>query len=190
MDALDTDIHWERVGPKRWMPSAVWLQKWLFLLLDSPVELRSIGINSYSLSEIALGAVFILFCRQWKLCRSGDCPGVQDYMVIGLEHQRQDEPRIFWFQCHTLHCSPWNIRATQLPGGVCLASGIIRAEPFIFQRSSSDPGSLSGRAPSCAESSVLCGPRMIAHPVLSCCSCSEQLSELCAGTDTLSSQEV
>lgn len=39
-------------------------------------------------------------------------------------------------------------------------SGIIGVELFIFQRSSSDPGSLSGWAPSCAESSILRGPRL------------------------------
>lgn len=141
MDALDTDIHWERVGPKR---GGCLLQSDCrndsFLLLDSPVELRSIGINSYSLSEIACGAVFILFCRQWKLCRSGDCPLSPRLHGDWPEHQRQDEPRISDSSAD-LHCSLWT--SVQPAPWRCLPSfsGIIRAEALHLPEEFSDPGS-------------------------------------------------
>ena len=66
-------------------------------------------------------------------------------------------------------------------------SGIIGVELFIFQRSSSDPGSLSGRAPFVQRAASCGDPGLIARPVLQH---AEQLSKLWAGTDTLSSQEV
>ena len=116
-------------------------------------------------------------CRQWKLCQSGDCPWVQDYMLIGLEHQRQDEPRIFWFQCHTLTLFPLEHPCHPAPGR-CLPS--FQASLGLSPSSSREAPQI--QAPSVdrhprVQRAVSCGdPGLIAHPVLQQ---AEQLSKLC-----------
>lgn len=122
----------------------------------------SIGINSYSLSEIACWAVFILFCRQWKLCQSGDCPWVQDYMVIGLEHQSpgySDSSSLTLFPLeHPCHPAPRRCLPS-FQASLGLSPSSSREAPQI-QAPSVDGHPHVQRAASCGD------PGLIAHPVL------------------------
>lgn len=121
-----------------------------------------ISINCYSLRDIACWMVFIPFCRWWESFWRGDCPQVQDYIVVDLEHQSQGEPSALWLQSHVLSWFPLRLCATCAPRTHPPSfPSIMKAEPLFFQRSSSDPSSFGSWTPWCPENSILCGPRFV-----------------------------